>query len=117
MIFHHRSKNHENTKLQLVLNGKIITHVSSFNFLGLKISENLSWKEHITEIGNKISSTKLNVTTFQCKFGLSFLANTKCYRTGCMKKLSNFLHVWAMLENLGLIALLCVRGAGWAGAQ
>jgi hypothetical protein len=56
MVFRHRSKNIDQ-KLHLFLNGKEITRVTSFNFLGLKISENLTWKDHITDVGNKISST------------------------------------------------------------
>ena len=32
-----------------------IEHVPSFNFLGIMLDENLSWKSHIEMVGNKIS--------------------------------------------------------------
>ena len=37
------------------MDGACIEKVDSFNFLGLTISETLSWKPHIDKIGKKIS--------------------------------------------------------------
>ena len=39
----------------LVINDIIIERVKNFNFLGLTINENLSWKPHVDKISNKIS--------------------------------------------------------------
>ena len=56
MIFHNRQK-----KLPALLNYDIkindtpIARVSSFDFLGLSLNENMSWKTHCDKIGNKIA--------------------------------------------------------------
>ena len=39
------------------MNGTSISRVSNFNFLGFILDENLSWKEHVNKIANKISIT------------------------------------------------------------
>jgi hypothetical protein len=57
IAFHHQSKNGDNIKLQLKFNQLLLTRVKTFNFLGLRINETLNWKEHITEVANKISKT------------------------------------------------------------
>ena len=54
MIFHTRG-----TRLdyipKIAINGTSIERVQNFNFLGLTINENLSWKPHVDKIANKIS--------------------------------------------------------------
>ena len=54
MLFHTQG-----TKLNYIpkifINGTIIERVQNFNFLGLTINENLSWKPHVDKIANKIS--------------------------------------------------------------
>ena len=54
MIFHTRG-----TRLdyipKIAINGTSIERVHNFNFLGLTINENLSWKPHVDKIANKIS--------------------------------------------------------------
>jgi len=42
---------------KLVINDIEIERVKNFNFLGLTINENLSWKPHIDKISNKISKS------------------------------------------------------------
>ena len=42
-------------KISVVINGIEIEHVPSFNFLGIMLDENLSWKSRIEMVGNKIS--------------------------------------------------------------
>ena len=54
MVFHHRNKKIPSS-LNLTINSIAIDRVSNFNFLGLMINENLSWKTHINKIANKIS--------------------------------------------------------------
>ena len=44
-------------KLNLKIENTIIEKVSNFNFLGLTINENMSWKNHISNVGRKISKT------------------------------------------------------------
>ena len=56
MFFH--SPNTKFTFLpKLVINEIEIERVSDFNFLGLTINENLSWKSHIDKIAIKISKS------------------------------------------------------------
>ena len=53
MLFHRKQKHLD--EINVVINGIEIEHVSSFNFLGIMLDENLSWKSHIEMVGNKIS--------------------------------------------------------------
>ena len=53
MLFHRKQKHFD--KISVVINGIEIEHVPSFNFLGIMLDENLSWKSHIEMVGNKIS--------------------------------------------------------------
>ena len=58
MIFRY-SQRSPNTipKLHLKIENTTIEKVQSFNFLGLTVNENLSWKDHINNIGRIISKT------------------------------------------------------------
>ena len=53
MLFHRKQKHLD--EINVVINGIEIEHVPSFNFLGIMLDENLSWKSHIEMVGNKIS--------------------------------------------------------------
>ena len=54
MIFHtHGTKFSYIPKINI--NGTELERVENFNFLGLTINENLSWKPHVNKIANKIS--------------------------------------------------------------
>ena len=53
MLFHRKQKHLD--EINFVINGIEIEHVPSFNFLGIMLDENLSWKSHIEMVGNKIS--------------------------------------------------------------
>ena len=53
MLFHRKQKHLD--EINDVINGIEIEHVPSFNFLGIMLDENLSWKSHIKMVGNKIS--------------------------------------------------------------
>ena len=54
MIFHTKG-----TRLNFIpkifINGTELERVADFNFLGLTINENLSWKPHVNKISNKIA--------------------------------------------------------------
>jgi hypothetical protein len=56
MLFHFPQRTVQ-LQLNLTMNESDILKVSSFNFLGLTIHENLNWKLHINKISNKISRT------------------------------------------------------------
>ena len=55
MIFHTSKKKIQDCIPNLTIGGVAIERVQNFNFLGLKINENLSWKPHTDMIANKIS--------------------------------------------------------------
>ena len=57
MIFHHHQRNIEQIVPDIKINSENNEKVSEFNFLGLTINENLSWKPHIQKISNKIART------------------------------------------------------------
>ena len=55
MLFHHKQRNIDNIIPQLVINGNSIELVSTFNFLGVMLDENLSFDPHIQHVSNKLS--------------------------------------------------------------
>ncbi len=55
MIFHTNRKNVK--PLHLMIDETTIERVAEFNFLGLTLDENLSWKSHINNISNRISKS------------------------------------------------------------
>ena len=55
MIFHTAQK--KINPLKLELENTFLERVSVFNFLGLTINENLTWKNHIDKVANKISKS------------------------------------------------------------
>lgn len=58
MIFHFPQNNLRNVEIpDISIKGIKIERVSSFNFLGLTLTDTLQWKDHINIISNKISKT------------------------------------------------------------
>ena len=55
MVFHTLQQNISSFIPQLKIGNKLLERVSNFNFLGLTINENMSWKPHVNLIANKIS--------------------------------------------------------------
>ena len=55
MIFHYRQRNISSFIPQIRIGDIVIERVHDFNFLGLTIDENMSWKSHTHKIANKIS--------------------------------------------------------------
>ena len=53
MIFHRKQKRVDEINIQI--NGTQIERVESFNFLGIMLDENLTWKSHIEMVAKKIS--------------------------------------------------------------
>ena len=57
MIFHNRQRKVEGLIPKIKINCKEIERVSTFNFLGLTIDENVNWHAHTLKIANRISWT------------------------------------------------------------
>ena len=55
MVFHAINKNIEGSVIPVHIDKIPIERVSNFNFLGLNLNENMSWKSHIDIIANKIT--------------------------------------------------------------
>ena len=53
VIFNRKQK--QIAEITLSINGEDIENVEHFNFLGIILDENLSWKNHIDMLSNKIS--------------------------------------------------------------
>ena len=53
MVFHRKQKHVDEINVQI--NGTKIERVESFNFLGIMLDKNLTWKSHIEMVGKKIS--------------------------------------------------------------
>ena len=54
MIFHYKNKEIPDD-ITISINGIIVERVCTFNFLGVTIHENLSWKPHVEKVVNKVS--------------------------------------------------------------
>ena len=55
MIFHTRQTNIEQYIPDLKIADKLIERVQNFDFLGLTLNKNMSWKPHVDKIASKIS--------------------------------------------------------------
>ena len=55
VIFHAINKKFEDVVPDLEINGIPLERVKSFNFLGLLLNENMSWKPHIDLLSNKLA--------------------------------------------------------------
>ena len=55
MLFHYRQKDVTNLIPKLKMNGKPITLVKEFNFLGIMLDESMTWNAHINKIACKLS--------------------------------------------------------------
>ena len=55
MIFHALNKDLTRCIPTLVINGNIIERVRNFNFLGILFNENMSWKNHLNKLANKLA--------------------------------------------------------------
>ncbi len=55
-MIYHMAKRKVNP-LHLVIDDTVIERVSEFNFLGLTLDENLTWKSNINKISKKISKS------------------------------------------------------------
>ena len=57
MLFHFRQRKINHIVPSLEINGKSIEQANEFDFLGLRIDQNLTWNAHIQKISNKVSRT------------------------------------------------------------
>ena len=55
MVFHAINKHIEGSVIPVHIDKIPIERVSNFNFLGLNLNEDMSWKSHIDIIANKIT--------------------------------------------------------------
>ena len=55
MLFHYKQRNIKKNLPKLKINGIDIERVKEFNFLGVTIDENMSWKAHTQKVANKIA--------------------------------------------------------------
>ena len=55
MIFHAMNKKIDDLIPEIKIDDILIERVTNFNFLGLTLNENISWKPHIDKIANKIT--------------------------------------------------------------
>ena len=55
MIFHYKQRNIGKHLPRLKINNTEIERVKEFNFLGITIDENMTWKAHTQKVANKIA--------------------------------------------------------------
>ena len=72
MIFSPKSRNTKTTcerDTQLKIESVAISEVDNFKFLGVIVSNNLSWKAHMLCVRNKLQLIKLKNLHFEIRFG------------------------------------------------
>ena len=57
MLFHYKQRNVSKIVPNLSINGVPIERVNEFNFLGINLDENLTWKSHVKKVACKIACT------------------------------------------------------------
>ena len=57
MLFHYKQRNVSAITPKLKINGILIEKVKCFNFLGITIDENMTWKPHTQKVACKIAAT------------------------------------------------------------
>ena len=57
MLFHYKQKSIKDIIPKLKINNVLIERVKEFNFLGITIDENMSWKLHAQKVAAKIACT------------------------------------------------------------
>lgn len=113
MIFHR--PNSSIPELSISMNNETISQVSDFNFLGLTISENLSWSKHITITCSKISSAVGIMRRLRGIFPKKVL--TLIYHSLITSRINYMLTVWGGDFNRILIlqkkAMRIIHGASY----
>ena len=57
MLFHYKQRNVSKVLPMLEINGIPIERVKEFNFLGINLDENMTWKSHVKKVACKIACT------------------------------------------------------------
>ena len=78
MIFHAMNKDLSHLNQRININNVEIQKVNQFQFLGLTIDENLSWKHHISAIANEISRGTGVINRLKNCLPLSILRTINC---------------------------------------
>ena len=102
MVFHNRQRNISGYIPRLHINGISIEHVPQFDFLGITLDENMTWKSHVNKIANKISRT--NGTLNRLKRFLPKSILLTLYNTLILPHLTYGILVWG--KNVGRLVKL-----------
>ncbi len=106
MIFH-TSQRKINT-IHLKINNTIIEWVTQFVFLGLILNENMSWKDHINKISNKISQS-LGILN-KLKHILPINAKILIYSSLILSHLTFGILAWSRnCERITILKKKCIR--------
>ena len=106
VIFNRKQK--QIAEITLSINGEDIEHVEHFNFLGIILDENLSWKNHINMLSNKIS--KVIGVMYKLKNVLPEYILLILYNSLIFSHLNYGLFVWEIkAERLEILQKKAVR--------
>ena len=106
MIFHSQQKRVK--ELNITINGTIIERVQSLNFLGITISENMSWANHLLFIKKKISKVIGILYRLKNTFPLEVL-KTLC-KSLVLSYINYGLLLWGVeVKNLEVIQKRAIR--------
>ena len=115
MIFHRQQKGVK--ELNIIINDTNIERVQSFNFLGITLSENMSWTNHVLSIKKKISTSKVVgiLYRFRNTFPLDVLKTL--YKSLVLSYINYGLLLWGIevkkLESIQKRAIRLITGSNY----
>ena len=113
MIFHRQQKRVK--ELNIIINDTSIERVQSFNFLGITLSENMSWTNHVLSIKKKISKVVGILYRLRNTFPLDVLKTL--YKSLVLSYINYGLLLWGIevkkLESIQKRAIRLITGSNY----
>ena len=113
MIFHRQQKRVK--ELNIIINDTNIERVQSFNFLGITLSENMSWTNHVLSIKKKISKVVGILYRLRNTFPLDVLKTL--YKSLVLSYINYGLLLWGIevkkLESIQKRAIRLITGSNY----
>ena len=97
MIFKPRNRIIDENLINIYINNNEINRVTNVKFLGIKIDNKLTWKDHVNEISQKISSP--SVIMNRLKFILPIPILNNLYNTTILPYLSYCNIIWGIVHH------------------
>ena len=90
-----RHQHHKQILFDYSLHNQTLENVQSAKYLGITITDNMDWGQHVTEIYSKATKT----LGFLCR-NLAFAPKEVAYKTFVRPKLEYGAHIWSTHSKL-----------------